>query len=94
MKVGNAIPKKTSKHSQYSVARPERDRHKAYFSLKLLKWDKEIDKQIKCKPPSVKQGKSAGFEKILNQLQDNEPLEKFILSIKDLNDKVITFKPD
>ena len=65
MKFGHVIPKKASKHSQGSVALPEKDRHKAYFSLKPHEWDKEKDKQIKCKPPSVKQGKSAGFEKIL-----------------------------
>ena len=94
MKVGNVIPKKASKHSQGSVAQPECERHKAYFSLKPIEWDKDKDKQIKCKPPSVKQGKSAGFEKILYQLQGDEPPEKFILWIKDLNDKVVTSKPD
>ena len=34
MKFGAPIPKKASKHSQGSVARPEKDRHKAYFGLK------------------------------------------------------------
>ena len=94
MKFGNVIPKKTSKQSHGSVTRQERDRHKAYFSIKPIEWDKEKDKQIKCKPPSIKQGKSAGFKKILYQLQGNEPPEKFILWIKDLNNKVFTAKPD
>ena len=65
MKFGHVIPKKASKHSQGSVARQERDRHKPHFSIKPIERDKEKDKQIKCKPPSVKQGKSAGFKKIL-----------------------------
>ena len=44
MKFGNVIPKKASKHSQNSVALPERDRHKAYFSIKPIDWDKEREK--------------------------------------------------
>ena len=36
MKVGNAILKKALKQSQGSVTHSERDRHKAYFSLKPL----------------------------------------------------------
>ena len=66
MKFGNVIPKKTSKQSHDRVTQPERDRHKAYFSIKPIEWDKEKDKQIKCKLPSVKQGKSAGFKKIVS----------------------------
>ena len=62
MKLGNVIPKKASKHSQGSVVQPERDRYRAYFSIKPIEQGKEKDKQIKCKPPSVNQGKSAGFE--------------------------------
>ena len=34
MKFGAPIPKKASKHSAGSVARPKKDRHKAYFGLK------------------------------------------------------------
>ena len=53
MKFGNIIPKKASKHSQGSVARLERERHKVYFSPKPIEWDKEKDKQIKYKPPTA-----------------------------------------
>ena len=90
IKNGSIIPKKASKHSQGSVARPEKDRHKAYFSLKPQEWDKEKDKQIKCKPPNVRLGKSAGFEKVLYQLLGNEPPEMWILWKKDLNNIIVT----
>ena len=73
MKFDHVIPKKGSRHSQ----------GKAYFSIKPIEWDKEKDKQVRCKPPSVKQGKSAGLEKILYQIKDNEAPEKFILWVKD-----------
>ena len=53
MKFGAPIPKKASKHSQGSVTRPEKDRHKAYFGLKPQEWDKDKDNQIKCKPANV-----------------------------------------
>ena len=76
MKNSSSIPKKASKHSQGSVARPKKNRYKAYFSLKPVEWDNEKDKQIKCKHPNVRLGKSAGFEKILYQLLGNEPPEK------------------
>ena len=76
MKIGGVIPKKASKYSLSSTTQSECDHHKAYFSIKPIEWSKEIDKQIKCKPPNVKQRKSAGFEKILYQLQGNEPPEK------------------
>ena len=78
MKIGATIPRKQSKHSKSSVERPERKQHKAFFTIKPIEWEKK-DKQIKLKQPSVKQGKSAGFEKVLYILQGNEPLEKFIL---------------
>ena len=93
MKNGGIIPKKASKHSQGSVARPEKDRHTAYFSLKPHEWNKEKDIQIKCKPPNVRLGKSAGFKKILYQLLGNEP-EKWILWKKNLNNKIVTSTPD
>ena len=44
MKNGSIIPKKASKHSQGSIARPKKDRYEAYFSLKPIEWDKEKDK--------------------------------------------------
>ena len=56
MKFGAIIPKKASKHSQGSVARPEKERHKGYFSLKPQEWDREKDHQIKCKHANVKVG--------------------------------------
>ena len=43
--VKKVIPKKASKHSQSSIAQPERDRHKAYFSIKPIEWDKEKTKK-------------------------------------------------
>ena len=94
MKISTPIPRKQSKHGKASVERPERDRHKAFFSIKPLEWNKDKDKQIKMKQPTAKAGKSAGFEKILYQLQGDEPPEKFILWKKDLNDKVVTNNPD
>ena len=39
MKFGNVIQKKAPKQSQVSVAWPEHDRHKDYFSLKPIEWD-------------------------------------------------------
>ena len=93
MKVCSTIPRKVSKHSKASVKRSERKRHKAFFTIKPIEWEK-TDKQIKMKQPAVKQGKSAGFEKVLYILQGNEPPEKFILWKKDLHDKVVTLKPD
>ena len=89
MKISATIPRKQSKHGKASVERPERDRHKAFFSIKPLEWSKDKDKQIKMKQPTAKAGKSAGFEKILY-----EPPEKFIIWKKDLNDKVVTNNPD
>ena len=65
MKLGGTILKKASKHSQGSIARPERDQHKAYFTIKPILWDNKKDTQIKCKPLNVKVGKSAGFEENL-----------------------------
>ena len=94
MKTGTVIPKKASKFSQGSVSRPVSDRHKAYLTLKSQEWDKDKDKQIKCKPPNIKTGKSAGFEKVLYQLKGDKGPEKCILWTKDLNDKVVTSKPD
>ena len=76
------------------MARPKKDRHKAYFSLKPQEWDKEKDKQIKCKPPNIRLGKSAGFKKVLYQLLGNVPPEKWILWKKDLNNKLFTSTPD
>ena len=90
----NIIPKKTSKLSQGSVSQPVNDRHKAFLSLKPQEWCEEKDKQIKCKPPNVKTGKLAGFERILYQLQGDEVPEKFLLWMRDLYDKVVTNKPD
>ena len=78
MKTGTIIPRKQSKHSKASVKRSEHKRHKAFFTIKPIEWEK-TDKQIKMKQPAVKQGKSAGFEKVLYILQGNEPPEKFIL---------------
>ena len=43
MKLGGTIPKRASKHSQGNIARPERDQHKAYFTIKPIVWDKEKD---------------------------------------------------
>ena len=94
MKVGVIIPKKPSKHSQGSVARPEKERHKAYFGLKPQKWDKEKDNQIKCKPANVKAGKAPGFEKILYQLKGDEPPKKWILWKKDVGKKIVTKTTD
>ena len=94
MKNGATIPRKRSKHGKASVERSERERHKAFLTIKPIEWEK-TDKQIKMKQPAVKQGKSAGFEKILYILQGNKPPEKFILWKKDLHDKVVTGKnPD
>ena len=93
MKHGATIPRKLSKHSKASVERSERERHKAFLTIKPIGWEK-TDKQIKMKQPAVKQGKSAGFEKVLYVLQGNEPPEKFILWKKDLHDKVATGKKD
>ena len=93
MKNGATIPRKLSKHSKASVERSERERHKAFLTIKPIEWEK-TDKQIKMKQPAVKQGKSAGFEKVLYVLQGNEPPEKFILWKKDLHDKVATGKKD
>ena len=45
----------------------------------------------------MKAGKSAGFKKILYQLHGDEPLEKFVIWVKDVNnkvDKVVTTKSD
>ena len=53
MKFGAPIPKKASKHSAGSVARPEKDRHKTYFVLEPQGWDKNKDNQIKWKPANV-----------------------------------------
>ena len=63
MKINGTIPKKVSNHSQGSVARPERDQHKAYFTIKPILWDKEKDTQIKCKPLNVKAGKPQDLRK-------------------------------
>ena len=70
MKFGTTIPKKKGNHSQSSVERP--DRHKAYLTLKPQVWDREVDHVIKRKPPNVRVGQSAGFEKQLYQLQGDE----------------------
>ena len=93
MKNGATIPRKPSKHGKASVERSERERHKAFLTIKPIGWEK-TDKQIKMKQPAVKQGKSAGFEKVLYVLQGNEPPEKFILWKKDLHNKVVTEKKD
>lgn len=93
MKNGTIIPRKQSKHSKASVERSGCERHKAFFIIKPIEWEK-TDKQIKMKQPAVKQGRSAGFEKVMYVLQGNEPPEKFILWKKDLHDKVVTLKPD
>ena len=93
MKNGATIPRKLPKHSKASVEHSERERHKAFLTIKPIEWEK-TDKQIKMKQPVVKQGKSAGFEKVLYILQGNEPPEKFILWKKDLHNKVVTIKPD
>ena len=94
MKLGGNIPKKASKYSQGSVAQLERDQNKACFTIKPIVWDKEKGNQIKCKPPNVKAGKSAGFEKILYQLQGYQLPEKFVIWVKDVKDKVVTLKHD
>ena len=75
MKIHATIPRKQSKHSKSSVERSERKRHKDFFTIKPIEWEK-TDKQTKMKQPSVKQGKSAGFKKVLYILQGNEPPEK------------------
>ena len=93
MKVGTTIPRKLSKHSKASVEHSERKQHKVFLTIKPIEWEKS-DKQIEMKQPTVKQGKSSGFEKVLYVLQGNEPPEKFILWKKDLHDKVVTEKPD
>ena len=52
---------------------------------------------VKCKPPTAKAGKYAGFKKTLYQLMGNEPPEKYILWVKDVVlGKVVTntSKPD
>ena len=94
MKNSNVIPKEASKFNQGSVTRPVSDQNKAYLTLKPQGWDKDKDKQIKCKLSNVKTEKSAGFEKVLYQLKGNKGPEKFILWTKDLNNKVVTSKPD
>ena len=42
----------------------------------------------------MKAGKSTGFEKILYQVHGDEPPEEFVIWVKDVNDKVVTSKPD
>ena len=42
----------------------------------------------------MKSSKSAGFEKILYQLQGDELSEKFVTLVKDVNNKVVPSKPD
>ena len=79
MKFDALILKKALNHNQSSVARPKKDRHKAYFVFKPQEWDKDKDKQIKCKSANVKVGKAPGFKKVLYQLQGDELPEKWIL---------------
>ena len=50
--------------------------------------------QIKCKPPTVRVGQSAGFKKTLYQLQGDEPPEKWILWKKYVHEKIVTKSPD
>ena len=92
MKISAIIPKKVSKHSQGSVDRPER--HKAYLSLEPQEWDQEKDLVVKCKPPTARVGKFAGFKKTLYWLQGDEPAEKWILWKKDVHEKIVTKFPD
>ena len=87
MKVGAIIPKKVLKHSQGSIKRTKR--HKGYLTLKPQQWDQEVDLVIKCKPPAARVGKSAGFKKILYQLQGDEQPEKWILWKKDVHEKIV-----
>ena len=87
MKTGAVIPKKASKFSQGSVNRPTNDQHKAYLTIKPNVWDKDKDTQIKCKPPTAKAGKSAGFDKLMFQLKGDKGPEKFILWTRDLDAK-------
>ena len=68
--------------------------NKAYLSLKFQEWDREIDHEIKCKPPATRIGKSAGFEKTLYQLQGDEPPEKWIHWKMDVNEKIVSKSPD
>ena len=74
MKIGGIIPKKRGNHSQGSVERT--DKHKGYLTLKPQQRDREVDHIIKFKPPNVRIGQSAGFEKMLYQLQGDEVPEK------------------
>ena len=74
MKIGATIPKKKGNHSQGSVEHT--DRYKGYLTLKPQLWDHEVDHIIKRKAPNVQLGQSAGFEKMLYQLQGDEVPEK------------------
>ena len=66
MKFGAPIPKKASKHSQGSVARLEKDRHKAYFFLKPQEWNKDKDNQIKCSQQTLKLEKRLGLKSLVS----------------------------
>ena len=48
---------------------------------------------IKRKPPNVRVGQPAGFEKQLYQLQGDEVPEKWILWKQDFNEKIVTKTP-
>ena len=92
MKLGQQIPKKKGHHSKGSLERT--DRHKAYMTLKPQVWDREEDYQIKQKAPKVRQGQTQGFDKMLFQLQGDEPPEKYILWKKDFKKKIVLKKPN
>ena len=64
-----------------------------YLTLKPHQWDCKVDHVIKCKPPSARDGESAGFEKTLYQLEGDEIPEKWILWKKNFNEKIVTKKP-
>ena len=90
MKIRQVIPKKKSNDSNGSDKRHPIDRHKCYFTIKSITRDKDIDAVIKCKPPTAKADKSAGFKKTLYQLKGDEPPEKFVLWVKAMYNKVVT----
>ena len=92
MKVGQPIPKKVENHSRGSVERTYR--HKAFLTLKPQQWDREVDHVIKRKPANVRVGQSAGFEKMLYQLQGDETPKKFIIWKKDFQEKIVENNPN
>ena len=85
MKIGQVIPKKKSKLSNGNEKHHPIDRHKCYYIIKPIVRDNDTNAVIKCKSPTAKAGKSAGFQKPLYQLKgDEHPEKNFVLWVKEV----------